>query len=352
MGRVSAVGGVVLAAFARVVSALALLLAAGGVGAAAAPSRAAYFYHYMSAAHVDSLAAAGFDTALIHWIPDTLGVRGARELQAFRARGLATAVDIVPEWSLQQLSRLAARPADRRYTWGGGVIERDTPCPLDSAYWRSALLDRVSEWLATDSTIRRVALDLELWKGRRHHWDAGPCRCRYCVAEYRGKRMAPRDPRRLTGLHGWEEASLERRLIPLLREFARRHPGVELGVLDLDYEAFPHRALARALVQAGVPTADWCEKSYGTGGRDLAAVRRRLLALGLGSAPLHGGIWLGRFSPAELPAAVRGVRASADGWFAFTTYSLWQDPAKLQGAYTLAGPVARYWDSLREANVP
>lgn len=323
-----------------------------GPARAAVPGRAAYFYHYMSASHVDSLAAAGFDTAVIHWIPDTLGVRGAAEWKAFAARGLATGVEIVPEWSLQQLSRLAASPKDRRYVWGGGVVEPDTPCPLDSSYWRSALLDRVEEWFAVAPGIRRVALDLEHWKGRRHHWDAGPCRCPHCVREYRGKRPPPRDPRRLVGLLGWEEASLERRLIPILREFARRHPGVELGVLDLDYEAFPHRALARALVQAGVPTADWCEKTYANGARELPAVRQRLNALGLASAPLHGGLWLGRFTPSELANAVRGVRAGTDGWFAFTTFSLWQDPAQLRGPYTLAGPQARYWDALREANRP
>mgnify|MGYP001567421016 CR=1 FL=1 len=29
-----------------------------------------------------------------------------------------------------------------------------------------------------------------------------------------------------------------------------------------------------------------------------------------------------------------------------------QDPAQLRGPYTLSGSVARYWDSLREANTP
>ena len=39
----------------------------------ATPVRAAYFYHYMGAAHLDDLASHGFARAVIHWIPDSLG---------------------------------------------------------------------------------------------------------------------------------------------------------------------------------------------------------------------------------------------------------------------------------------
>jgi hypothetical protein len=320
---------------------------------AVAGRRAAYFYHYMEPSHLDRLAASGFDTAIIHWIGDTLSVKGARQLDAFVARGTAVGIEVVPQWILQQPSRLPKVPADRRYTWGRGTVERDIPCPLDTTYWRSALLERADEMLAAAPGTRRIAVDLEMWAGGRHHWDAGACRCVHCVSEYRGGVKGKVDPTRLSGLLAWEEAALERRLVPLLRAFAARHPGVELGVFDLDLEAFPHRALARALARTGVPTADWTECTYSTGSpADLAQARRRLTALGLSKVPVHAGLWLKRFRPNALPRIARGLRASADGWFVFTTYSLWLDPSQLQGPYLLPAAPADYWTSLREANTP
>jgi hypothetical protein len=336
----------------RVTAGLALALAILAAHPAVAGTRAAYFYHYMDPSHLDRLAEARFDTAVIHWISDTLGVRGTRDLQAFVAKGRATGIEVIPQWILQQPSRLAVSPADRRYTWGRGVMEPDTPCPLDSAYWRSALLDRAEEMFAAAPGIRRIAVDLEFWKGGRVHWDGGACRCRHCVAEYRGKSPAPRDARRLSGLLAWEEAALERRLVPLLRVFAERHPGVEMGFFDLDLDLFAHRAVGRALRRAGVPTADWSERTYGSGRASVPAARARLDALGLKDTPLYGGLWLKRFTPQQLPAAISGVRESADGWWAFTTFSLWLEPAKLTGPYTLPGTQEQYWRALREANTP
>ena len=210
-----------------------------------------------------------------------------------------------------------------------------------------------SEMLAAAPGTRRIAVDLEMWTGGRHHWDAGACRCPHCVREYRGGAKGKVDPTRLTGLLAWEEAALERRLVPLLRTFSQRHPGVELGVFDLDLEAFPHRALARALARTAVPTADWTECTYSTGSpSDVVQARRRLKALGLSKTPIHAGLWLKRFRPNGLPRIARNLRASADGWFVFTTYSLWLDPSQLQGPYVLPAAPASYWSSLREANTP
>src|SRR5205085_3421091 len=152
---------------------------------AAAPVRAAYFYDYMSVDHLDSLAHAGFGRAIVHWITDSLGVRGAAELNAFCDHAAPLGIEIEPEWPLQAPQRLAARPPQRRYTWGGATVESSVPCPLDSLYWRSALLDRAAECLAARPDLRRLCVDLELYAGSsRHHYDAGPCRCPVCLAEY------------------------------------------------------------------------------------------------------------------------------------------------------------------------
>lgn len=337
-------------------AAIGILIAIGtpsSVSAAGSPVRAAYFYHYMSTGHLERLSAVGFNRAVIHWIADTLGDNGASELAAFRATATPLGIELVPQWALQQPSRVSARPAARRYTWGGGVVESEIACPLDTSYWRSALLDRADEFLAADPQIDRIAIDLELYRGGRHHYDAGPCRCVRCLAEYRaGTSARGRDPRRPAGLLGWEEAALEQRLTVLLREFAARHPGVELGVFDLDFDSFVHRALGRALHRAQVLTADYCERSYDGAGESLSAARNRLDSLGLDAAQLIGGLWLKRVGPGELRPAVQSVLRQAQGYFVFTTFSLWVEPSRLSGPYTLGGSQAEYWSALQESNAP
>ncbi len=334
------------------VLAMLALPAAAPAPAGAGVTRAAYFYDYMPPSHLDSLAAARFDRALVHALPDSLDAASRARLGSFVDRGVATGIEVVPEWLLQQRSRLAVRPSARRYTWGRGTVESTVACPLDSAYWRSALLDRAEEFLAADPRIRRLAVDLELLGAGRHHYDAGPCRCAACVAEYaRGNpQVLARDPTRLSGLLPYEEARAASIFGRLLGEFATRHPGVELGVLDLDLTSFVHRALARALARRGVPTADYTERSYASGARTLADARAQLVRLGLPHAPLIGGLWLKRFTPTTLVGAIRGMPTAADGYFVFTTYSLWQSPARLDGPYLLQAPAADYWRALGEAN--
>jgi hypothetical protein len=330
----------------------AALAGAADSGGARVPVKAAYVYEYMPATHVDSLAARGFDRAIVHWLADSLDTGGRARLAALAARGHALGVDLVPEWLLQSPAFVAARPPGRRYTHGRGVVEPEAACPLDSVYWKRALFDRAGEFLDAEPGITRLAVDLEIWRGTLHHYRAGPCRCASCVGAYTAgaPRLAGRDPARLTGLLAWEEGRLERMLRPLLAGFAARHPGVALEVLDLDLDSFVHRALARALAATGVPTTDYTECSYSEGAAPLAAARARLDALGLRDAPIVGGLWLKRFTPSKLPKAAREIRAASDGWFVFTTYSLWLDPARLSGPYTLPASQERYWHALEEAN--
>ena len=337
-----------------IIAGLAMMLAGPQVEAApkdrstvAAPAKAAYFYHYMPASHLDSLAARGFTRALVHWNTDSLDTRGRIELDAFTRRAHQLGLELVPEFVLQAPSRLAARPPARRYTWGRRRIEAEIACPLDSAYWTSALIGRFEEFLEAQPTLTRLAVDLELYRGSLHHYDAGPCQCAVCLAEYSGGGVSrPRGwSPGLAGLHGWEEGRIEAFLIPLLSSFHARHPGVRIEVLDLDYESFVHRALARAIATAGIPVTDDCERSY-AGGEALAGVRERLAALGLPNAELVGGLWLKRVAPDDLERAVGSILAGADGVFVFTTYSLWLEPERLQGPYTLPAPASEYWPAL------
>jgi len=341
---------------AHLVSGVLVVLAGAHLGTAApapaGPIRAAYFYGDMPASHVGSLAMAGFDRGLVKFSADSLTDQSRDRLLELVGAAVESRMALVPSFNLQSRSRLLALGTPRRYTWGPGYhVERDIACPLDSAYWRSALIDHAEEFLAAAPEVSCLLLDLEIYFGRPRHYDRGPCRCAQCLAEYAGPAgrsgLSARD---LPGLHSWQEVRLARILTPMLSEFASRHPNVELGVFDLDLDSFVHRALARALARSGLATADYCEKTYATGVEPLAGVRGRLAALGLGNAPIIGGIWLQKWKPERLEPVISAMSREASGYFIFTSLSLWLDPKKHTGPYTLQGRPVEYWKALRLAN--
>jgi hypothetical protein len=316
--------------------------------------RAAYVYDYMDVAHLDSLASTGFNRAIIRLTGDTPGFGGAPVLRAWVRHGLDRGVEPVPESLLQGKSRLRALSTSRRYSRGPGRVSSDAGCPLDSLFWRSALLDRLEEVLQTVPDARRIAVDLEFPPGAPRHYEVGPCCCPECLAEYTGVRNEEHgghDAWRFSGLLASQEARLARILGALLGEFAARHPGIEVGVFDLDLDSFVHRACARALSRSGVPTVDYCERSYSTGGVPLRGARARLRALGLATAPLVGGLWLKHFTPGQVPAELRSIAERGEGSFIFTTYSLWRDPETLTGSCTLMGSPADYRRVLAEGDL-
>lgn len=321
----------------------ALLLVLGPTPARSEPIRASYFYSYMDANHLDALAGAGFNRAVIKCISDSLGARGTTELRRFFERAPGLGVEVVPEWSLQARARLGVLPTTRRYTWGGGTVENDVGCPVDSLFWRSVLRDRAGEVLATFPAVQRLAVDLEIYTGSRHHYDL-PCRCPACLDEFASRAAgAPQD------LEAFEEERVADILAALLGELAATRPGLEVGFFDLDFDSFVHRAMVRALARIGLPTANYSERTYSLGAAAIPAARGPLDSLGL-RAPLVCGLKLKSHTPQNIKGDVNAVLAGAEGYFIFTSYSLWLDPARLTGEYVLSGSQADYWSALRTAN--
>jgi len=62
------------------------------------------------------------------------------------------------------------------------------------------------------------------------------------------------------------------------------------------------------------------------------------------------GLQLKNFDPPHLVDAMGSVAQAADGYFIFTSYSLWQAPSQLTGPYVLAGRHADYWEALGVGN--
>jgi hypothetical protein len=338
-----------------------VLVAMSGFGPTAAnaaqppqvrPVRAAHLLHYMPAEHLDVLAANGFTRAVILFHSDSLREQDGAQLRAIDERARSYGMEVVPQFQLDAPTRLASRPADRRYTWGRDQVE-PVACPMDSMWWAEALLQRAGEILHSAPGTLRLAIDLELRHGSRRFYDAGPCRCVHCLREFRPNAR----PEQLanasqSGLRVFQENRLRRVLESILAEFIERHPGVELGIYDLDLNVPVHRALGRALAADRIPVADYCTRSYESGGGGLKGVRARLNSLGLDPVSVIGGIWLKRLKPDDLEPAVASVLDRADGYVVYSTYSLWREPHQLLGPYTLNGEQGEYWGALREANGP
>lgn len=315
--------------------------------AVAAPIKAAYFYGYMSQSHMDSLAAAGFNRAVIKNVGDSLGARQLTEYRGWLDRGRRLGIEVAPSWSLQARSRLNSLPTRRRYTWSGSQVEPDVGCPADSTFWRSVLYDRAKEMLRAFPELRHLMVDLEIYTGTRTHYDSGPCYCPWCQDEY-SRAIAGRDPRHIPTREAFQEVQVQNILTTLLRRIVVEHPGIEMSFFDLDLPWSVHKAMCRALATTGLKTTNFTERTYTIAASGVPAARSALQAAGL-SAPVIAGLHLKKFSPADLPGITRIVLDVADGCFIFTTYSLWENPAKLSGAYTLPASATAYWKSLGSA---
>jgi len=82
----------------------------------------------------------------------------------------------------------------------------------------------------------------------------------------------------------------------------------------------------------------------------LPARLARLKAAGLSFRYLPG-LMIGRHSPRQLGLQAKRCLAAADGYWLFTTYSLWQEePQKLWGPYLIKAPRDQYWQALARAN--
>ena len=98
---------------------------------------------------------------------------------------------------------------------GRGRAERRLPDRF--AVLSSTFRDRAVEILSAFPSATRLAVDLEIYTGTLHHYDAGPCRCASCLSEFAAAGG--------TDLESFEEDRLVALLTSWLRELAACAPG-------------------------------------------------------------------------------------------------------------------------------
>ena len=318
------------------------------------PIRAAYFYSYMPFDHLDRLAEAGFNRAIVKFIGSSMGPDAIARLKAWMARGARVSVEVAPTWNLAARGIASHLPNGRRYAPEGRIVP-EIGCPLDPELWDRALIGRAEDILRAVPDVKRMVVDMEVYGVGFHFYDRA-CRCARCMREFRQgmgyttAMVAAMDEARLARrLTEFQEKRLRRMLEERFKEFRDAHPGVEMGFFDLDRNAFVHRAMAEALDDADLQTVDYTERTYRTGARDVPVARDVLTGVGL-SAPVVAGVWLKGFTPAALSPALQSVLQEADGYFVFTTYSLWRPEVELSGPYSLRGHQDEYWRVFKTAN--
>ena len=134
------------------------------------------------------------------------------------------------------------------------------------------------------------------------------------------------------------------------REIDAINPDFQLGLLPYEANWF-YDGWIRGLVSERAPVLVCSEEEYASGLTTTAFARTaRLEKMGINFRYVPG-LLIGNFSPKQLGIQARRCLEATNGYWLFTTYSLWQpQPEKLWGAYQIKAPKEQYWAALAQAN--
>lgn len=256
----------------------------------------------------------------------------------------------------------------RQAVLADGRVERYA-CPLEERFWREYLLPEMLERarLAADPDLQLDGLwiDFELYStvtGQRYYTNA--CYCDHCMAlfaEHKGITLpALANDQRAGWLaeHGYAQEYqlfLGTRVEQFAREVREQVHAVEPNLL-LGFYPTPHdwslMAVARAFSTPELPIILWATDTYGGGGPNNVPDnwRERYAAEGI-NARYCAGLLLRAYSAKNLAANIYYTAAKCDGYWLFTTYTLWKPVEEHTGDYYLAaGTPEEYWAAIRRAN--
>ncbi|MGD9497284.1 MAG: hypothetical protein AB7Y46_13375 [Armatimonadota bacterium] len=256
----------------------------------------------------------------------------------------------------------------RRAVLADGRVEAYA-CPLEERFWQEHLLPAMLERarLAADPELQVDGLwiDFELYStttGQRYYTNA--CYCDHCMAafaQYKGIEIpdleyAQRAP--WLAEHGYAEEYqpfLGSRVEELARQVREQVHAVDPDLL-LGFYPTPHNwsleAVARAFSTERLPIVLWATDTYGGGGPDRVPDdwREHYRQMGV-NARYCAGMLLRAYSAKNLAANIYHASAECDGYWLFTTYTLWKPEEERSGDYYLAaGTAEQYWDAIALGN--
>lgn len=256
----------------------------------------------------------------------------------------------------------------RQAVLSDGRVERYA-CPLEERFWQDHLLAGMLERakLADDPELQVDGLwiDFELYAtvtGQRYYTNA--CYCDYCMSEFAEHRGIGIPDLALDERHPWlEEQGYAQDYTQLLQNRVEEHatevreqvhevnPNLLLG-----FYPTPHNwslvGVARAFSTERLPIILWATDTYGGGGPNNVPDdwREHYAELGI-NARYCAGMLLRRYSAKNLAAYIYHTSAECDGYWLFTTYTLWNPVEEHKGDYYLAaGTPEEYWDAIERGN--
>ena len=252
----------------------------------------------------------------------------------------------------------------RQAVLADGRVERYA-CPLEERFWQDYLLAGMLERarLADDPELQVDGLwiDFELYStvtGQRYYTNA--CYCDYCISEFAKHKgielpeLANNERRAWLVEQGYADEYTQY-LQDRVEEYATAvreqvhavNPNLLLGFYPTPSN-WSLVGVARAFSTERLPIILWATDTYGGGGPDRVPDdwRQHYADLGI-NARYCAGMLLRVYSAKNLAAYIYHTSAECDGYWLFTTYTLWNPVEEHSGDYYLAaGTPDDYWDAI------
>jgi len=291
--------------------------------------RCSYIYELMAVpslgtgapqtSHIDDLAAVGINTVIVKMNQDTATPLQLAYWSALSAKAAAKNVTLIPVFNWHNATaQMTYRDPDRGYLTSaalGGVISPVIPCPNDPTYIRAQLTNFGQRLPGTTSVI----FDREFpgSPGGFHSY-AVACHCLPCRLDYYRSLNCPGgkcsvDPLTIVLPSDATLLAFQQTLHQsLVARYAAQAAWSQVALLDNDSaDVFIHAAIA-GLVAAGKTVRVFSELTYTSGGPASQSYP---------GATVIGGLWLEKWSPANLQTQITTMGAT--GYWIFTSYSFW-----------------------------
>ena len=256
----------------------------------------------------------------------------------------------------------------RQAVLADGFVERYV-CPLDERFWRDhfakPIMAAVGYSTQPDMEVTGLWIDFELYHElRSRYYTTTACYCDQCFHDFTRARTdetpAVEPAKRMEwlrerGLFEQYHPHLQKRVEALASELGERVHGVNPGFL-LGFYPTPKNwsliGVARGLSTKDKPIIIWATDTYGGGGPKRVPSDWRESFEGQGiHARYCAGMLLRCYSATNLAANLYYASQKCDGYWLFTTYTLWTAPEKRGKLYYLAaGTPDEYWSAIQTAN--
>ena len=251
--------------------------------------------------------------------------------------------------------------------------EKPAPGPLEERYWLGQLLCEAkfaAELSTVVPSVKAFLIDVEMYAGdMMWRWNSSfdDQTFRAVVGrmgeeqllkqEVQSEHVDREDRYQWLADNGLLDdyfAIAAQRVADIARRFRREidaiNPDFQLGLLPYEANWF-YDGWISGLASERTPVLVCSEEEYASGLVSTAFARTaRLKKMGVNFRYLPG-LLIGNFSPKQLGIQARRCLEATNGYWLFTTYSLWQpEPEKLWGAYQIKAPKEQYWAALAQAN--